>query len=890
MSRPSSRAAGRAGGGLSAFRAALRISRRDAWRAKGRSALVLVMIGLPVLVITALVTLINTFDLTPAESLSRELGTADARLIVPSGPRRAVGQDPGGINWETKHKAPPLAGTPWSTAEIVRLLPPGSRAIPIWTGSRSYSGKWLNPTPVTELDVRDPLTRGMIYLRRGRLPKTPDEVLVSGWLARHGVGVGATLSLSPSPVAYRVVGVADDLNRLNRDLVIALPDERADRTATQWLVDTPAPLTWADLDRLNAQGVVMRSRSIISGQPYPHSRLDNYVWRKPSDQLVVSGLLVTMIVLEVVLLAGPAFAVGLRRRRRELALIGAQGASARHLRSIVLADGLVLGGCAVVLGVVGGLAAAWAAVPPVEAYNGSVAGPYDVPVPEVAAVACLGLLSAVLAAVVPALQAGRTDLVRALAGLRGEPKPRRGWPLAGLALLVLGIALITIRRWAGPPLRWRLDTNVALTGGLLLEMLGVVLLTPWLIGVAGGLVARLPLPFRLAARDATRNRGRTAPAVAAVSATVAALMMMLIIWHSGDARAAAGYRPSEAYGALTVDASRALDQNQAARLRGVVQPELPGVPLTEVYRPAYPGGDRYSVQMRSATCRQKPHSDSCEREMWTGVLNDIQMGGPDLLRYLTGRDDSAAAAALAAGKAVVFLPDVVTGGRATLTITGNEAKDRVVDVPAIETSPARPDTVGALLPMRLATDLGLKPQLYRLVVDPERHTVTPAEEERVADALQTMAPDVGVQVERGYRSVYPLVELFVTVGAILLALGGTFAATGLAVADARPDMSTLGAVGAAPGVRRLVTFGQAWFIAGIGVATGIVAGFVPGASEALASSQRVPGPWTPEGVSTPVLVVPWATVVLLVVVFPLVAGLVAALFARTRITLARRMT
>ena len=37
---------------MSALLVALRISRRDAWRAKGRSALIIVMIGLPVLVIT----------------------------------------------------------------------------------------------------------------------------------------------------------------------------------------------------------------------------------------------------------------------------------------------------------------------------------------------------------------------------------------------------------------------------------------------------------------------------------------------------------------------------------------------------------------------------------------------------------------------------------------------------------------------------------------------------------------------------------------------------------------------------------------------------------------------------------------------------------------------
>ena len=51
----------------------------------------------------------------------------------------------------------------------------------------------------------------------------------------------------------------------------------------------------------------------------------------------------------------------------------------------------------------------------------------------------LGVFSGVAAAVVPAVQAARADVVAALTGRRAEVRDRAGWPLLGLILLVAGI-------------------------------------------------------------------------------------------------------------------------------------------------------------------------------------------------------------------------------------------------------------------------------------------------------------------------------------------------------------------------------------------------------------------------------------------------------------------
>ena len=62
----------------------------------------------------------------------------------------------------------------------------------------------------------------------------------------------------------------------------------------------------------------------------------------------------------------------------------------------------------------------------------------------------------------------------------------------------------------------------------LLLVAGLVVATPWLVGLLAPLGRVLPVPGRLAVRDATRNRSRTAPAVAAVMATVTGVTALAI--------------------------------------------------------------------------------------------------------------------------------------------------------------------------------------------------------------------------------------------------------------------------------------------------------------------------------------------------------------------------
>ncbi|WP_328824151.1 FtsX-like permease family protein [Verrucosispora sioxanthis] len=108
----------------------------------------------------------------------------------------------------------------------------------------------------------------------------------------------------------------------------------------------------------------------------------------------------------------------------------------------------------------------------------------------------------------------------------------------------------------------------------------------------------------------------------------------------------------------------------------------------------------------------------------------------------------------------------------------------------------------------------------------------------------------------------------------------------MAAAEGRADLSTLAAVGAGPGVRRLLSLCQAGVIAVLGSALGIVAGLASALIVLAFTNQRYADRWPIEPPYP--LVMPWLTLGVLVVV-PLVAMLGAALLTRSRLPVERRL-
>ncbi len=755
----------------------------------------------------------------------------------------------------------------------------------------------------TELDLDDPATEGLIDLTSGRLPRSAEEVVVNHALADKGPRVGDRLELGEGTAAPLVVGIAESTTL--RDYPVAtgplgslgLPADGA----RSWLV-AGSPVTWDDVLRLNAKGATVLSRAVVLDPP-PTSALAGEVRELSGGGvdrtwLTVVLLVVVMALIEVVLLAGPAFAVGARRQSRTLALLAAAGGTPRQARRVVLAGAVVLGVTAALLGAVLGVALAAGVVPLLQRSAMMWFGPFQVPWLQLAGIVAFGVVSALLAAVVPAHIASRQDVVAVLAGRRGDRAPSLRSPLAGLLLVGLGIAGAVVGAT-------RTGAESLIAGSAILSVLGMILLIPVLLSALARLSGRLPLTLRYAVRDAARHRTRTVPAVAAVAATVAGVVALGIATASDAYENEQTYVPSTTSG-VGVLASYGQSADWPA-LRAVMEREAPAAAVHEIR--GLPQGDA----SEGATYVQfvKQGTEEAFQSTYGAVLgSDLLVSDEALPPGLVGVSSASAeraAAALRAGRPVVFTerpapPDavVVTAHLQTFATVGDgsEGTQRSVDLPATLIQVPPNSGPQAVLSTRAAETLGVQPALVGLVVDGTE--LTKAQEEAISEGATAISPSAYFRVERGFRAEDStrIIQLVLAgLGAVLM-LGGTLTATFLALSDARPDLATLSAVGASPRRRRGIAAAYAVVVGLVGAVVGAVVGFIPGIAisrpltttgDVIAADRGttfVSG--SPTG-SGPFLDIPWLLITGVVLLLPIGTAVIVGLTARSRLPLVARL-
>ncbi|WP_267241750.1 ABC transporter permease [Streptomyces sp. PR69] len=948
------------------WRAAIRIARRDAWRSKGRSFLVLAMIALPILGVSAADLTVRSAELSTEQKLERSLGAADARLSDPGYGGAPILQTPKGDNYapadDFEDKPYPEGGT-----DVTKAVPAGAKTLKDVTGSaKLHTEHGLLHTEIRELKAADPMAKGTLTLISGRFPAGDTEVAATThFLASSGLKVGSTLKARGFDREYTVVGSYELPDSLKSDQVNALPGAmlapldkalKADGLPgtggdATYLVSLPGGFTWNMVKETNAKGVVVHSRAVDLAPP---ARADVPFYQKydqtgfgmsagaRATALAAIGTVVGLAMLEICLLAGPAFAVGARRSRRQLGLVGANGGERRHIRAIVLSGGLVIGFAAAVVGTVLGLALTYALRPVLEEYIGQRFGHFDIRPLELLGIGLLAVLTGLLAAVVPAVTSSRQTVLASLTGRRGVRRSNRVLPVIGLAATLLGAAIALYGSVFS-------DQFAIVAGGSALAELGVVAMTPALVGLFGRAGRLLPLSPRLALRDAVRNRGRTAPAVAAVLAAVAGTVAVATYAASRDAQQRAEYEAKLPHGAVSVILDEAGSARDVPGVRSTVQKLLPvdvradmdrisvGNANCSVWEGGSEGCGRYEVLVPPqnecplwATDPANPDADPAERfskaerrklaEDWRceqssgrgGYVPDgVVVADAALLKVLE-IDDPAAAKALAGGQPVVF--DKRYADKAGMVriklITDTEAADR-----AFEEGKEAPGEIKSFRAQQAAD--GVDAYGLSVIVPPSAakaaglstlplgayystDTLPNTEQrQRLEGELDKTGSSVALHIEEGYTSENSIILLALTVFAGLITIGAAGIATGLAQADAEADLKTLAAVGAPPRVRRTLSGFQCGVVAAMGVLLGSAAGVLPAIGLRL-TERREQLKWHQEALDNgwggfatepyvPV-VIPWPTLAALLVAVPVGAALLAALVTRSRGALARRET
>jgi putative ABC transport system permease protein len=741
----------------------------------------------------------------------------------------------------------------------------------------------------TALDPTSPLVAGLYRLTSGRWPAGPDEVVVNAALAAKGFAVGSQLTVHDGPSAT-VVGTAESTAYRTFPLVVgtlaavdALEATRATGTQdgpTTWLIGG-GPVTWDEVRALNRVGAYVLSREVVEHPP-PQSQVPRQIreWSGPVDKAFVEAvvLVVVMALLEVVLLAGPAFAVGARRQQRNLALMAAMGGTPRQARRVIVASGLVLGTTAAVIGVGLGIGVGWVFLPVVQRHSDAWLGPFEVLPLHLLAIAGFGLLSAVLAAVVPAWIASRQDVVAVLAGRRGDRKPSLRSPLLGLVLLGAGVAIAAYGAT-------RAGGEYVIAVSAIVAVLGMILLVPVVVVLLARLARRLPLALRFAVRDAARHRTRTVPAVAAVAATVAGVVALGIGNASDTEQSRATYTPLLAVGQASVSPPAGV---ALADVEQVLAQYVPDASVTRVMGP--------DESMRRYTyVDARVEGVESVLSGYSGTLSSFPVSEdgtvPAHLADAVGDARPAAEQVLAEGGAVVFTDQQVDADEVRL-VAHSDGRGGVVGratVPAlfVEVTQLEAHAQG-VLSKEVAAAVGIEPVPVGLLVEGD---ITEQQEEDVREALLALDADASMYVERGYQAGDDTIIIQLVLGSLgaVLMLGGTLTATFLSLSDARPDLATLSAVGAAPRTRRAVAASYALVIALVGALLGVVVGLIPG----IAVTYPLTGAeWVQEvdpGMPDHFLAIPWALIGSLVVALPLLTALLVGVFTRSRLPMVSRI-
>ncbi|MFE3761042.1 ABC transporter permease [Streptomyces sp. NPDC059104] len=367
----------------------------------------------------------------------------------------------------------------------------------------------------------------------GSQPTKPDEIVMSRAAAEaagYHVGDSVTVQLNLNPVSQKLVGLytvpADAtygapvlFNRLSLDKYFFRKPgqfDQIDLKATPGVSDQQL-LAQVQQTVPKAAGVSISTGTSLLSQRI--SQAEGSIEPARNLLLACSGLalFVSMFII------ANTFRMLIGQRTREFAVLRAIGATRRQVRQSVLAEALVIGGAASVCGVPLGIGFAAAMRSLVDFMDGgSTPGPFAIGPVAVLAPLCAGLLSAVLAAWLPARRATRIPPVAAL-GTIHAPETHKSLLVrggTGGTLTALGAATVVVGTAVGDAAGGRV-----LAVGAVLTLIGVIVLTPLLARPAVALVRPLlarcyAVTGTLACNNITRNPRRTAETASAVTVGV----------------------------------------------------------------------------------------------------------------------------------------------------------------------------------------------------------------------------------------------------------------------------------------------------------------------------------------------------------------------------------
>jgi putative ABC transport system permease protein len=375
------------------------------------------------------------------------------------------------------------------------------------------------PGSVATFDLRSqnphgPFGQPLLSLVSGSYPTTASQVAVTSVVATDlGLRVGGTWTVNG--ITRTVTGIVANPQDLLDEFALVIPGQVTSPDQVTVLFD-------ASRTSLNAISALLPSGSTLANaQSVANQNVVN------PETISIAAAILGMLLIALVSVGG--FTVLAQRRLRSIGMLAAQGATQRHIRLVVRANGVATGVAGAVAGFVVGLIGWLLYRPTAESSAHHEIGTLQLPWTVIIISMVLAVLATYFAASRPARQISRVPVVAALSGR--PPAARKAGRLvlpAGIALLVISFLLLGAagatsgNNGGGGQGNQLLELAV----GLILLCVAIVLVAPTLLGVVAWLGRRSPISVRLALRDLSRYRSRSGPALAAIAlATLIAVIV-----------------------------------------------------------------------------------------------------------------------------------------------------------------------------------------------------------------------------------------------------------------------------------------------------------------------------------------------------------------------------
>jgi putative ABC transport system permease protein len=663
------------------------------------------------------------------------------------------------------------------------------------------------PGSVEKVDFRaqDPngvYSRGLLSLRHGSYPTRASHVAVTDGVAELlRVHVGSTLTLDGTH--RKVVGIVENPRKLSDEFALVSPSSLAAPHYVTVLVKT-------------------------SGDPIDSLRLSESnhslreVTRPPSNQAnstLAMFSIATVFLFLASLVAAAGFAVVAQRRLRQLGMLAAIGATQKHVRLVLLANGVLVGAIAALGGAIAGVGLWLGVAPTLESATDHRIDRLSLPWGLIIAAVVVAVLGAAVAAWWPGRTIARLPVMLALSGRPAKPRPARHAAIAAVALIAAGIGCLALSGRDRPPL---------IVAGILATILGTLLLGPLAIRTFSGLAGRLSIAPRLALRDLVRYQARSGAALAAVTLALGIAAAVVVIASAEEAKRAAEpptlsdrqirvyLGPRDARELAPVDAAAQLGRLAASvrQLAGGLD-RATVVPLRNAIQPGEDSmvvGDTQVLPSIMLTRRigRMYHGESA-----------LYVATPAVLRYL-GID------ARTIDPGADFLADRNARINGLVIPSMTDRRDiAFTHVQRIETGRHLFGPDGGRKPPNFITLNGLRRHGWKQVPGGWLVSSTrPLTNEQIADG-RAIAAKAGltIDVQRNDTSFARVRMIAVGAGA-LLALAILAMTVGLIRSESAGDLRTLTATGASSSIRRTLTAATAGALALLGAILGVAGAYL----------------------------------------------------------------